>query len=277
MTDNLIPSVEEALAAWRRQVRENREQAERFREAPEKQDFYAPTADIFKADPRRKGDRVLETLLSLAKPDETWLDIGAGSGRYALPLAFKIRQLIALDPSRTMLDNLRRGVKEFGIENLSVVEARWPTANPPRADVALISNVGYDIEEIGPFLDAMESAARRLCVAVLFDRAPAAQAQFAWPLIHGVQRVPLPALREFLVLQLARGRLCEVRLNDSDMGGARDRESLHAFLRQQLFIETGGAKDKLLAQEIEKREGEPGQALFAPRTRQMGVVSWAPR
>ena len=56
------------------------------------------------------------------------------------------------------------------------------------ADVALISHVGYDVEDIGPFLDAMEGSARRLCVAVLLERPPPTPADRLWPLIHGVER-----------------------------------------------------------------------------------------
>ena len=64
-----------------------------------------------------------------------------------------------------------------GIANVVAVEGRWPpmdatTTAAVRADVALMAHVGYDIEEIGPFLDAMESAAGRLCVAVLSERVP---------------------------------------------------------------------------------------------------------
>ena len=38
---------------------------------------------------------LLDILLSLARPGETWLDIGAGAGRYALPLALHVREVIA--------------------------------------------------------------------------------------------------------------------------------------------------------------------------------------
>ena len=139
--------------------------------------------------------------MALASPSEAWLDIGAGAGRFALPLARVIREVIALDPSTGMLDGLRAGMAESGIANVRVISGRWPAdADGLAVDVALIAHVGYDVEEIGPFLDAMEGAAGRLCVAVLMDQAPAALANPFWPEIHGEERVPLPALRELVAL-----------------------------------------------------------------------------
>ena len=72
--------------------------------------------------------------------------------------------------------------------------------------MGLIAHVGYDVEEIGPFLDALEAASRRLCVALLMERAPASAADPFWPPVHGEERVPLPALPDALELLTARGR-----------------------------------------------------------------------
>ncbi|MBK7330534.1 MAG: class I SAM-dependent methyltransferase [Dehalococcoidia bacterium] len=108
----------------------------------------------------------------MVQPGETWLDIGAGAGRYALPLALAGASVVALDPSKAMLAGLREAMTEFEVGGIKAIEARWPTEDPPVADVAFIAHVSYDIAEIGPFLDAMEASARRMCVAVLLSRRP---------------------------------------------------------------------------------------------------------
>lgn len=277
LNDILHPLKEEALESWARRVRENREQAERFREAPERPDFYAPTAHIFKADPRRTDEKALNILASMLRPEETWLDIGAGAGRYALPLALKMREVIAIEPSQAMRENLRKAMIEYGISNVRIIEGRWPVKDPPQADVAMISHLAYDIEDIGPFLDAMESSARRLCIAILLDRAPTTPADFAWPVIHGEKRASLPSLREFLVLQIARDRLCEVKITDAQMHAHQNRGLMPSFLRQQLFIEPGGKKDLLLQQLIEKHSSEQtGQTHSSTGYGVVGIVSWKP-
>src|SRR5207302_5522139 len=86
MSDALRPSQAQALEAWAARVRANREQVDQFREA-NPSDFYAPVAGMFRADPRRRDEPTLEALRSILQPGDTLLDIGAGGGRYALPLA----------------------------------------------------------------------------------------------------------------------------------------------------------------------------------------------
>src|SRR5437899_11917663 len=113
-------------AAWAARVRANREQVDRFREVPDGADFYAPVSSIFRADPHRADDPILDRLLRLARPADSWLDIGAGAGRFALPLALAVREVIALEPSESMLAGLREGIAETGVGNLRIVQERWP-------------------------------------------------------------------------------------------------------------------------------------------------------
>jgi len=42
----------------------------------------------------------------LLRPDDTLLDVGAGTGRFAIPLARQVRRVTALDQSAAMLDVL---------------------------------------------------------------------------------------------------------------------------------------------------------------------------
>lgn len=271
---SLIPSSGEALGAWAERVRANRDQAERVREGVEGSDFYAPVAQVFRVDPRRTDEPALDHLLSLALPGETWLDIGAGGGRYALPLALKVGEVIALDPSPSMLDQLREGMGEHGIDNIMVLESRWPTPDAPSADVALIAHVGYDIEEIGPFLYGMEASARRLCVAVMLGQSPAAAAAPFFQEIHGERRELLPALPEFLALLLARGRLFEVWLGERGPTTYRDRDMVLTFLRQQLFLQPESEKDRRLQELVASLPEVDGELAIGTGPVPLGIVSW---
>ncbi|HEY4753091.1 MAG TPA: hypothetical protein VIH37_07380, partial [Candidatus Limnocylindrales bacterium] len=208
-------------------------------------------------------------------------DIGAGAGRYALPLALAVKEVIAIEPSAGMRRALRAGIDEHGIDNVRVVPGTWPEAleslgKPPVADVALIAHVGYDIEAIGPFLDAMDRAAGERCVAVLTDRSPAAVADPFWPLVHGEERVPLPALPDLVALLGARGRKTEVVRVERSTRSFDSVEALTAFLRRQLFIVEGGDKDvhfrAILPEMIVRREG--AWTLSAGPAGSVGVVSW---
>lgn len=271
----LIPTAEEAAEAWAARVRANRDQVNAYREVPDGADFYAPVAFTFRADPRREDEPALNVLRSLVRPEETWLDIGSGGGRYALPLALLAREVIALDPSSGMLQVLREGMAEHGIENIRIVQARWPTADPPRADVALICHVGYDIEHMGAFLDAMEAAADRLCVAVLFHRQPTSSVDALWPEVHGVARSILPSLPDFLALLLARGALFEVRLVERTNPSYESVEQAVNFARRQTWVQPDGEKDRRLRAAVEARLVErDGRYAFTWERSPVGIVTW---
>jgi SAM-dependent methyltransferase len=275
-----------AVAAWGDQVRANRDQVDRLREVPDGPDFYARVTSLFRADPRRTSEPVLDLLLAQARPADTWLDIGAGGGRYALPLARVVREVIAIDPSAGMLAVLRELMQEHAIANVRVLEGRWPPdaalsaeLGPlPIADVALIAHVGYDIEAIGPFLDAMEAATRRTCVAVLMESTPASVAEPFWPPVHGEPRVPLPALPEFVELLLARGREPQVAEAQREPRRFETRAALEAFLRRQLWIADGGEKERRYREVLDtlviEDDGQFGLASQGPLP--VGVVSWSP-
>jgi SAM-dependent methyltransferase len=275
MVDPLRPSAAEALGAWASRVRANREQVDRFREATPG-DFYAPIAGMFRADPRRHDEPTLERLRALVQPEDVVLDIGAGGGRYTLPLALECREVIAIEPSAGMRQVLATGMAEHRIHNIQVLDGRWPEAAPGLAgDVALISHLGYDVEDIGPFLDAMESAARRSCVAVLLSQPPPREADRFWPKVHGVERAALPSLPEFLSVLLARDRLFEVQLVDRPPQAYTDPEQALTWLRQQLWTAPGSEKDRRLAEAAHARlEERNGRYALAWEPVAVGIVTW---
>lgn len=275
--------------AWAARVVANAEQVDRFREIPDGSDFYAPVTGLFRADPRRTDEPVLEALLELVEPGETWLDIGAGAGRYALPVALALAasggRVIAVDASPGMLDALIELQAEHGITDVEVVETRWP---PPRSgpldrfttDVALIAHVGYDIEAIGPFVRAMESVARRLCVAVLMERQPSSVADPFWPPVHGEERVALPALPEFVEWLRARGHAPNVELMSREPRRFASRDELAGFVRRQLWIERSGESERRFQTALDgliEVDKDGGVGLRTQLPLPIGVVTWDPR
>jgi SAM-dependent methyltransferase len=277
--DALRPSLDDVTAAWAARVCADREQVERCREIEDPADFYAPQAHRFAQAPDRRDDPVLAVLLGLARGGETWLDIGAGGGRYALPLARSEARVIAIEPSPAMRAVLRDGMALHGIGGIEIVDSRWPVPGMarPAADVALMAHVGYDIEAIVPFVSAADDAARRLCVAVMSEGAMPTVASMLWEPIHGEPRVPLPALPEMICLLLALGRLPTVALTERRPSTAESLEGLVDLARRQLWVRPGSARDdrlrELVGQHASQRD--EGWALDWRSTR-VGIVTWVP-
>ena len=273
----------ELEAAWAERVRANREQVDRVREVPDR-DFYAPVSSLFVADPRRTGEEALDELIALAEPDDRWLDIGAGAGRYALPLALRVREVLAVEPSASMRNALRTGKEEHGLDNVRIVAGTWPAVlpelgEPPVAEVALVAHVGYDIEAIGPFVDGMERAAGRLCVAMLTDQSPASVADPFWPLVHGMDRVPLPALPDLAELLRARGRSIDIRRVERTPRTFDSFDGLATFVRRQLWITEDGEKERRFRNalsEMSRERDDDGWTLASPPVGAIGILTWTP-
>lgn len=259
---------------WERIVVEEYEQVEAVREWRD-EDHYRPIAHHFTDAPYRQDDPILNRLRALSRPDATWLDVGAGGGRYALPLALVSKQVHAVDPSAGMRDVLATSKAEHGIENVEQYPFRWPEGSDTlRADFTLAAHVGYDIRPINEFIDGLERATRELCVSLMMDRAPSGGFVRLWEEVHGFPRQQLPAMREFVHLLLARGAALEIELFPRD-GREYDEETLREEARRRLWLVEGSEKDRRL-QELLTKEVAAGVADYQ-RPTTIAMIRWRPR
>ena len=277
-------------SAWAARVRANAEQVDRFREVPDGTDFYAPVTGLFRADPRGPTSRHSTRCFGWSEPGETWLDIGAGAGRYALPVApgpgaIAAGEVIALDASAAMLDASARDRRpSTAIDNVDVVETRWPPAATSTAasrPMSRSSPMSATTSRRSGRSSARWSRPReRLCVAVLMERQPSSIADACWPPVHGEARVSLPALPEFVELLRARGRSRRSSGSSASRGGSRRATSSRGSFGASCGPSQGArrtagsvaALDELMTGDDDGRVGLRGQ-----RPLPIGIVTWAPR
>ncbi|MCY3568883.1 MAG: hypothetical protein OXH38_09675 [Chloroflexi bacterium] len=270
--------------AWADRVIGNRDQAERLREEQGDGDHYRPLASMFRADPHRTDDEVLDALLAFADSTDTWIDVGAGAGRFSLPLALHVKSVVAVEPSGAMRAEFANLQLEHDITNVELRDDRWPSDDPAVTDigdVALISHVAYDIEPIDRFLDTLERSARRECVAVLFDESPSALFWQVWPAIHGEDQVRLPGGNEFTALLEARGADLDV----SEIGRGIDRrrfrfDSLeHAmeWARRRLWLAEDSIKLPALSNAVAALLIEQDGAWSLPDQPTQMLIRWRTR
>ena len=119
-------------------------------------------------------DPLYQRLRQVVTPQMDLLDVGAGTGRFALALAPQARQVIAVEPNASMLSFLRQDAAEKQIANLTSIPTTWQDApDDLSGDIVICSHVLYPIRDIEPFLTKMRSATRQACYiylrAVHFD------------------------------------------------------------------------------------------------------------
>ena len=64
-------------------------------------------------------DRIVES-----KPNSI-LDIGGGTGVFAIPLAKLVRKVVVVEPSKGMCDILEEKAKKEGVGNITVIQQKW--------------------------------------------------------------------------------------------------------------------------------------------------------
>ena len=119
-----------------------------------------------KPDPHR--DFIVSMVSSLK--DATVLDIGAGTGAWAILLSRSARKVTAIEPSQDMRDILKRNLETEDVKNVEILDGLWPVRGIEHHDFSLSSHSVYGCEDIPGFIGAMSETTRHTCFMLL--RAP---------------------------------------------------------------------------------------------------------
>lgn len=147
-----------------------------------------------------RSDPLLVRLL--ADGARTYLDLGAGTGRYAIALARAGRDVCAVEPSQGMRAVLARASRKD--PRVRIVPAGWPVAGVT-ADVAFASHVLFLVEDADGFLRAMTTAATRRCYLLLAALHSDAIADPLWRHFHGAPRHPSPTYLDAVAILRDQG------------------------------------------------------------------------
>ena len=267
-----------AIEAWGEMVRVEHEQSDRMR-GVRPTDHWTQYARQFKADPHRTGDLLVERLRSRLLPGDTLIDVGAGGGRLALPLALSCGSVTAVEPSPSMCAVLRETAEEYSID-INVVESDWVNAEVDAADVILCSHVIYVIEDIGTFVRKINEHARRLVLVVAFQSAPQSQIYQFWEQVHGEYRHPLPSLPHFTPVLDELGVSYQVdELPPDAARGFDSEEEARSMIAQRLYIAPGSEAEAKLSAILDdslQQEADGIWRIKGSQPLQTCIVSWKP-
>ena len=270
----------DAIQAWKDRVRSHHAQSIRAQEKnPPDADFWRTRAAGFRADPRREPDAALRRVLNMAGPDTTVLDVGAGGGRLALPLALRCRHVTAVEPSPSMVEQLLEGADEAGISNLSVVQANWEDAEVESADLVICSHVVYGVVDIDQFVLKLDAHARgEVAVFAFMDSPPSRFAAF-WRAVYREERLNMPALPELMQVLWQLGIHPDVEMLPLDARFAfESREDAVRQVASFLWVVPGSEEEGRLvgaASELLKEDAD-GFRIKGAKFRPNGLITWKP-
>ncbi len=96
--------------------------------------------------------------------DEVVLDIGCGPGALSIPLAKKVKEVIAIDFSAQMLEELKAYATREGVTNIKTYHLSWDDdwSTLPQADIVVASR-SMEVSDIDEALTKMSAHAAKAC------------------------------------------------------------------------------------------------------------------
>jgi SAM-dependent methyltransferase len=204
------------------------------------------------------------------------LDIGAGPGTLAIPLAPLVKEVTAIEPGEGMVAILKDHIRKNGINNISCIQKRWEDVDPAR-DLAgpydvVIASLSLTMHDIRAALEKMDAASFGSVYLYWFVDPPFWERMYVdlWEPLHGAVYCPGPkADCLFNVLyQMSIYPNVEMLPLDKEYRFSTRREML-AFFRHRFAVKTPKQRrvlDRYLAPLIKIERDEvviSGDSMFA--------------
>ncbi|GAC1617097.1 MAG: class I SAM-dependent methyltransferase [Candidatus Dormibacteraceae bacterium] len=189
------PPAGPAAAEWRRIAEARQAQATAFADPH----YWDRRARSYAAATAGTSDGFVDFLEPWLDPARTLIDVGAGTGRHAAPLADRLDWVTAVEPSLGMRALIPHR------DNMTVVAAGWEDADVQPADLVICCHVLYGVLDPPGFIARLEQAARlRVFVQLRFGQMRTASDPL-WELMTGEPRAPMPDFGDLyrVLLELA--------------------------------------------------------------------------
>jgi len=111
---------------------------------------------------RLRPDPLLDFVLQSVDSSATVLDIGAGNGRWTIPLAAKAKAITAIEPDRDMLKVLRENILTVQ-GKIQIIPSSWENAQVEVHDIAVCAHAMYSSRDLASFVRKMDQHARKAC------------------------------------------------------------------------------------------------------------------
>ncbi|MFI5282741.1 MAG: class I SAM-dependent methyltransferase [Candidatus Dormibacterales bacterium] len=218
---------------------------------------------------RAQADEFLEFLERHLSPRKTLIDVGAGAGRHAVPLAARLEWVTAVEPSDGMRSNIA------ATENMTVIASRWEDAEVAPADIVICCHVLYGIADAPTFIDKMQRAARERVFVMLRESDLMHPTALIRAKTAGSSSPPPPRFSDLFMLLVEMGIMADVTfLRYPFVARYADMEEALADCRAMLADGFDESAARTMLDEVLRPEGN--ELVFRGGEVVSGVAHWLP-
>ncbi len=218
-------------------------------------------------------------ILAHSEGARTFLDVGAGCGSLAIPLARAGKDVTALDPARAMIEILEEDIKSEGLTNIKTVTAPWKAGETGPIDVIICANVPGLLKGSEDFIKEADRAAG-MKVFLIESADPKADKFYYKELYPLVFNKPFGPKTDYIATYDAlhsMGIFANVHIveYDFDQPFSSMDEALE-FWKEHMCIVTAEHDERLrdfLSKKLIKKDG----ALVSKIHKKSAIIWWTPR
>jgi SAM-dependent methyltransferase len=224
----------------------------------------------------KRPDPLLDCILINVDNETTVLDIGAGSGRWAIPLAGKAKTVTVIEPSGTMIENLRGNIASAGLNNIQIIRSSWEDAVVEPHKISVCSHAMYASHDLAAFVRKMERNTTGTCyLAMRLPPADSIIGELSLG-IYGRQYDSPNAIIAYNALY-SMGIYANM-LVEKDIYPWRDNTFEEAFARakRHLRLQSSATHDKLIRDTLSRRLSIENNNYIWPDGMRSALLWWSP-
>jgi len=217
-----------------------------------------------------RADEFIDVLAPYLSPRKTLIDVGAGAGRHALPLAERLEWVTAVEPSEGMRAQIPSR------DNMTVVASTWEDAAIAPADLLICCHVMYGVEDPVSFVAKMERSARERIFIMMRELPMVHPAAVIRERLLGERDPRMPRFSDLFMLLIQMGIAPDVNfirypINQRYAGMEEALADCHALIGE------GWDEPKARAILLDLLVEEGGELVFDGGVTLAGIAHWRPR
>ena len=225
---------------------------------------------------KERPDPLLDFVLKNIDSHTSVIDIGAGSGRWTIPLARIALSVTAIEPSVTMREMLCENIEATKLNNVQIIQTSWEDAVVAPHDIVVCAHAMYVDPDFSSFVRKQERHSKKTCyLAIRLPPADGIIGELSLAIYGRFHDSPnaIIAYNALYTLGIYANVMVE---NDVDRWVSKTYEDAIAKAKRHLRLESSDKYDKLIQDTLARRLVPSDTSLIWPDGMRSALLWWKP-